>query len=589
MRHVVTASSFWRCATVVVFNLVTLLSLMGRASSVLRSESIFTDNPSNEQPPLQQSFSLDGMKAHSDLWSHEFFRTPYLVTPQYYKDNPEDTSMHILFGQRVLTSIGSPFVSNEPTGYITAKFFFAGKSTASDGCVGYATQKTNAMGMCFADFSNGGSMMFTTPATSIGGQMLFLQHYYTTKDCSGTPLTQTQYLPTECMASKYSDPLGNGSPFYYEYSATPPSIHDYGLLMTSYTVKDDCYSKLHASYYFWFPIGVCQNGMLLTSCEEGMHSHCSNGIVFDVVIYLLISDSSAYSGNTTIEFYNSRLCQGAKNNTQARTHKHCLASNDDDEPQNNYYTTKCTGVPHPVQLYAHTKYVFPFCFAASETVQVLVSHADQSSSTSVFERVSYRTVPILEVAVGDRILSARSKDSSNPFSEYEYNYSEVISIPHKSNDYEANFYHFVTESGTDVKMMGKHVVSVVDDCYNRLFTAGQERHITLKLADEVTTNDCLITARGIGDSGYERVKQINYIQGTGLVTVVTMEEFVVVNGVVASPFAGNHAAAHAFYNVLRFTYTHVKWLYWILQSDLVKRAGEMFQMLVVAFVELPRS
>jgi hypothetical protein len=44
------------------------------------------------------------------------------------------------------------------------------------------------------------------------------------------------------------------------------------------------------------------------------------------------------------------------------------------------------------------------------------------------------------------------------------------------------------------------------------------------------------------------------MRGEGVYTIVTTEEFIVVNGIVASPFALNHHTAHGFYNVFRILY-----------------------------------
>ncbi len=51
-------------------------------------------------------------------------------------------------------------------------------------------------------------------------------------------------------------------------------------------------------------------------------------------------------------------------------------------------------------------------------------------------------------------------------------------------------------------------------------------------------------------------KSLEAVQGEGLYTVVTenMIDLVVVNGVVASPFAVNHAVGNAFYAIHRLAY-----------------------------------
>ena len=55
-------------------------------------------------------------------------------------------------------------------------------------------------------------------------------------------------------------------------------------------------------------------------------------------------------------------------------------------------------------------------------------------------------------------------------------------------------------------------------------------------------------------SGKDTVSIVETVQGKGLYTVVTKEEYVVVNGIIASPFAMNHMLANLFYNLHRFVY-----------------------------------
>ena len=55
-------------------------------------------------------------------------------------------------------------------------------------------------------------------------------------------------------------------------------------------------------------------------------------------------------------------------------------------------------------------------------------------------------------------------------------------------------------------------------------------------------------------SGKDIVSTTETVQGKGLYTIVTKEEYVVVNGIIASPFAANHMLANMYYNVHRFVY-----------------------------------
>ena len=55
-------------------------------------------------------------------------------------------------------------------------------------------------------------------------------------------------------------------------------------------------------------------------------------------------------------------------------------------------------------------------------------------------------------------------------------------------------------------------------------------------------------------SGRDMVFNVETVQGKGLYTIVTKEEYVVVNGIIASPFAVNHMLANLYYNVHRLVY-----------------------------------
>jgi hypothetical protein len=65
----------------------------------------------------------------------------------------------------------------------------------------------------------------------------------------------------------------------------------------------------------------------------------------------------------------------------------------------------------------------------------------------------------------------------------------------------------------------------------------------------VSVGDCIMTV-----SGREKVAAVETMSGEGVYTLVTNEEFIVVNGIIASPFGGNHMIANLYYNVHRLIY-----------------------------------
>lgn len=63
----------------------------------------------------------------------------------------------------------------------------------------------------------------------------------------------------------------------------------------------------------------------------------------------------------------------------------------------------------------------------------------------------------------------------------------------------------------------------------------------------------------------------------GLYTIVTTQPYVVINGIVASPFAGNHVVPHAFYNIHRLFHM---WAPGLVPLLWLQRATEVFGRLV---------
>ena len=64
--------------------------------------------------------------------------------------------------------------------------------------------------------------------------------------------------------------------------------------------------------------------------------------------------------------------------------------------------------------------------------------------------------------------------------------------------------------------------------------------------------DCIMTV-----SGEERISAVEVVAGQGLYTIITNEEYLVVNGIIASPFAVNHMMANLYYNIHRFVHALV--------------------------------
>lgn len=144
---------------------------------------------------------------------------------------------------------------------------------------------------------------------------------------------------------------------------------------------------------------------------------------------------------------------------------------------------------------------------------------------------------ISDVRIGDRVLAADINGRTI--------FSDVLVVPHKPNDDIAEFVVLATASGRDIKLTPDHLVFVTD--------CGSFSAPSLVRASEVRPDEnmCLRTV-----AGPELVVSSQTLSGFGVYSIVPKDaEFIVVNGVIASPFAVNHAAVNAFYNVYRMTST----------------------------------
>ena len=144
------------------------------------------------------------------------------------------------------------------------------------------------------------------------------------------------------------------------------------------------------------------------------------------------------------------------------------------------------------------------------------------------------TKAMADVAVGDRILTVNGKG--------EQVYSDVAYLPHGKNTEKAVFTVLTTEAGRDVKMTANHVLPA-GDC--------SATSLPVVAASTVVVGECVETV-----SGRERVVSVSMAEGEGIYTAIAMEELLVVNGIVATPYGGvNPALANVYYNLHRLAYS----------------------------------
>jgi hypothetical protein len=144
------------------------------------------------------------------------------------------------------------------------------------------------------------------------------------------------------------------------------------------------------------------------------------------------------------------------------------------------------------------------------------------------------TKAIADVEVGDRVLTVNCKGQAV--------YSDVVYLPHGPNQQAATFAVIATESGSDLKMTMNHVLPAGACALSSL---------PLVAARQIAVGDCVQTV-----SGREQVVSVGKVEGQGIYTIVAMEELIVVNGIVATPFGGvNPTLANTYYNLHRLVYS----------------------------------
>ena len=144
-------------------------------------------------------------------------------------------------------------------------------------------------------------------------------------------------------------------------------------------------------------------------------------------------------------------------------------------------------------------------------------------------------------------------------------------MPHKENSQRTSFTHITTDSGRDVKMTKNHILPS-GKCGSVL---------PLVYASQVSAGDCIMTV-----SGEERISAVETVQGEGVYTIVTKEEFVVVNGIIASPFGVNHMMANLYYNVHRFIFALAPAL---LASTFLQSVNDKLEVVTPLFGASPTS
>jgi hypothetical protein len=117
-----------------------------------------------------------------------------------------------------------------------------------------------------------------------------------------------------------------------------------------------------------------------------------------------------------------------------------------------------------------------------------------------------------DLSIGDVI---RTSDGEGAFS-----FSPVLTLPHAANSETATFLNLTTETGKSVFMTPDHYIPKcnLDDV----------------TASKLVAGDCLITA-----DGKETLMAVASAEKNGVYTATTQDKFLVVDGIVASPYSKN--------------------------------------------------
>ena len=124
---------------------------------------------------------------------------------------------------------------------------------------------------------------------------------------------------------------------------------------------------------------------------------------------------------------------------------------------------------------------------------------------------------LADVVLGERIKTVIDDDRALMSI---FSFSEVKLLLHEShNEERANFVKLTTDSGKSIMMTPNHLLPICSSA-------------NLSMALELDVGSCVFTV-----DGGETIVEVSTLKNTGVRSVVTDHKFVVVDGIVASPFA----------------------------------------------------
>jgi hypothetical protein len=436
--------------------------------------------------------------------------------------------------------LGIPLITKKIVGSDYPSLFGAFYDTPYGGCSSYSsgTMEVIAMDVCLTEYvynhaSKQVSATSSLKYTYVGnGPYVVTIEDFSDLDCEISTANTTYTMSASCIQN------GNGfeNNQYYGYAAffdsfpDPPQNYDYstakGIYQLGFT-SSKCNSYPYSGYWTSVPsYFILTFGKSFYSYDSCM-AQTSGAIKF-----------TCDSGVGMLNYYSSYDCSGSSTSESTYSNpKECDDHQDDDETTGDDYFT------------SNELYLSSYCTGGSDgyTFTPITSSGESSSSSTCFAGSETVTLEsgvsklIADVVVGDRVLASTAQGA--------FVYSDVIAVPHAKNNDRVMFNEISLANGADIRMTGEHILPVAASC-------GVDAVFTVIAAKDVAVNSCVMTV-----NGQSAVVSNNKVAGAGIYTIVTNEEYVVVNGVVASPFAVSHAAGNTFYNVYRAVYRYVPGLF----------------------------
>ena len=177
--------------------------------------------------------------------------------------------------------------------------------------------------------------------------------------------------------------------------------------------------------------------------------------------------------------------------------------------------------------------------SSTTTTTTTTSNSSGSGRKSCFSKDTLlqlengSTIKITDAKLGNKILSYSLKENK-------LKYSPIIAIPHEENNILSQFVEIKTFSGKNIKMTDFHLIPLLKN---------NKRSFELSKAIDAEINDIIITV-----DGNEIVTSKEIISENGIYTVVTNEDYIVANNIIASPFAISHLLPSFYYQIHKINY-----------------------------------